>query len=74
MSMKNVPLKSSRTELASFLLASAASQATVSNSIAVLCVTYLRWFRPVFLNRLAADRYRALGSIITGSERSYWNL
>jgi len=31
-------------------------------------------FRPVFLNRRAAARYRALASIIPGRERFSWNL
>jgi len=30
--------------------------------------------RPVFLNRRAAARYRALASIISGRERFSWNL
>jgi hypothetical protein len=31
-------------------------------------------FKAVFLNRRAAARYRALASIIPGSERFSWNL
>jgi len=31
-------------------------------------------FKPVFLNRRAAARYRALASIITGCEKFFWKL
>jgi len=33
----------------------------------------VRYSRPVFLNRRAAARYRALASIIPGRERFCWN-
>jgi len=35
---------------------------------------YIYIYMPVFLNRRAAARYRALASIIPGRERFYWNL
>jgi hypothetical protein len=42
-----------------------------SHIFLVLC--YLEVSSPVFLNRRAAARYRALASIIPGRERFFWN-
>ena len=39
----------------------------------VICLSHTP-FRPVFLNRRAAARYRALASIIPGCEKFSWNL
>jgi len=35
---------------------------------------YPVFYRPVFINRRASARYRALASVIPGRERFSWNL